>query len=102
MLFTGREQARSQPPPRQHRCITIEAFSGWPVRRLRPHDRPVVCPLRDPFHIHLTNWQAHGPASEDRLRLGCGPLKDPGRSISPNLSAPARVKFWTPASNFGR
>src|SRR5262252_3282122 len=42
-LCTGREQAISQPPTRQYRWITIEAFSGSPVHHLRPHDRAVVC-----------------------------------------------------------
>jgi hypothetical protein len=46
-------------PNAQHRWITIEAFSGSPVHHLKPHDRAVICPLRDPFHIHHRLAQAH-------------------------------------------
>ena len=90
---------RRGPNPNHHRDSTLDYNRGiFRVARMpsQAHDRPVVCPLRDPFHIHY------------RLTASRGSL---GRSPAPNLriitAAPtclpqgacqildSSVKFWT-------
>src|SRR5215813_3831368 len=87
---------RRGPNPNHHRDSTLDYNRGiFRVARMpsQAHDRPVVCPLRDPFHIHY------------RLTASRGSL---GRSPAPNLRIitavsaqgacqilDASVKFWT-------